>query len=80
VKEVFYEKLTADGISAFDGAADIIKEAQALGWGVAVASSGGGATVVGCGWGWCLMLASFIAGAAWQVEASSGVRVASGAT
>ncbi|KIY92666.1 hypothetical protein MNEG_15297 [Monoraphidium neglectum] len=40
VKEVFYEKLTADGISAFDGAADIIKEAQALGWGVAVASSG----------------------------------------
>lgn len=39
-KEEAYARLTAGGIRAFEGAADLIKEAQRLGMAVAVASSG----------------------------------------
>lgn len=43
-----YQRLTAGGIKAFEGAADLIKEAQRLGMRVAVASSGEGAWVCTC--------------------------------
>jgi hypothetical protein len=43
-KEAAYQRLTAGGIAAFEGARELILEAKALGMGVAVASSGDWAT------------------------------------